>query len=102
MAWVKACNSDQVPEGSALRISLNDQPVGIFNGGGTFYAGSSVCPHAKAWLDEGKVEGKIVTCPKHGWRWDLAQGKAVDNSGYLYQTYPLEKRGNELWIDDGL
>ena len=102
MAWIKIAQTDQVPEGKTLRFDLNGRACAIFNGSGTFYAASAVCPHAKAWLDEGKVEGNIVTCPKHGWKWDLAAGKAVDNSGYLYQTYALKIEGEELWVDDGL
>jgi nitrite reductase/ring-hydroxylating ferredoxin subunit len=35
------------------------------------------CKHQGADLTAGKIEGEVVTCPRHGWRYDLGTGACL-------------------------
>ena len=45
--------------------------------GDKYYAADNRCPHLGGRLSQGKLEGTVVTCPLHGSRFDLKDGKVV-------------------------
>jgi nitrite reductase (NADH) small subunit len=61
-----------VPPGKTTLVYVDDEPVGVFNAGGTFYAIQNACTHA-----EGTLEGVRITCPWHGSVFDVTTGKVL-------------------------
>ncbi len=52
-------------------------------------------------LGEGELEGNVVTCPWHGWQYDVTTGKVVMSPSLGVDTYPVEVRGDEIFVDVG-
>jgi len=52
-------------------------------------------------LGDGPLEGKIVTCPWHGWQYDVTTGKIVQNPSVGVACYAVEVRGAEVFVDLG-
>jgi 3-phenylpropionate/trans-cinnamate dioxygenase ferredoxin subunit len=42
-----------------------------------YYAADNRCPHMGGKLSQGKLEGTIITCPRHGSQFDLSDGRVV-------------------------
>ena len=42
-----------------------------------YYAGGNRCPHMGGKLSQGKLEGTVATCPRHGSQFDLRDGRVV-------------------------
>jgi nitrite reductase (NADH) small subunit len=42
-----------------------------------------------------------VTCPWHGWQYDVTSGKLVTNPAVGVETYPVELRGDDVYVDVG-
>ena len=63
-------------------MEVNGIWIALFNVDGTFYAMDNSCPHAGGPLGEGKVNGGIVECPWHGWRFDIRTGTRVENQNF--------------------
>lgn len=61
--------------------------VGIV--GGKPYAVDNQCPHARAPLAAGRLCGTALTCPVHGWQWDLVTGKPLHSGDPALQTYEV-------------
>jgi nitrite reductase (NADH) small subunit len=70
---------DAIPEGTSAVVTVGDRDVAVFKDGGEFFAIDDRCPHAGASLSSGHVEGGVVTCPWHGWRFRLCDGAWADN-----------------------
>jgi nitrite reductase/ring-hydroxylating ferredoxin subunit len=86
------CQVDEIPEGTAKRVSVAGRDIAVFNLGDRFAAITSRCPHEGAELCEGKVaafanangpgeyfmedERVMVRCPWHGWEFDLKTGQS--------------------------
>lgn len=51
--------------------------VAVYRVGGRLCAVADACPHAGASLSEGEVEGAVVTCPRHGSRFDVGTGERL-------------------------
>ncbi len=77
MAKVLVGKTSELGEGKMTRITAGGKEVLVANVGGTYYATSNICTHAGAELHEGKLNGKELTCPWHGSRWDLSTGGLV-------------------------
>ena len=73
--------------GMVVRVAGRD--VALFNIGGNIYAIGDACAHAGVSLGSGKLRGNIVTCPGHGFRYDVTTGHCVSISGLRVTAYPV-------------
>lgn len=77
MSIVEVAQVDEVPSGAMKSYLAGGKKVLISNIGGKFYAIDNTCTHAGGDLSKGKLEGKVVTCPKHGAKFDVTTGKCI-------------------------
>lgn len=73
--WTAVGSRDHFPDGKAVRVQAGDMPVLVVRHGNKFSAISAVCSHAGGPLDEGELDADIVTCPWHGSRFCIGDGK---------------------------
>jgi nitrite reductase (NADH) small subunit len=99
MAFEKAAKLSEIPPGSVKEVQLAGQPIALANVGGTLYAISNTCLHRGGPLGEGQLEGSVVTCPWHGWQFNVATGKAVQNPNAGVSCFATELRGDEVYVD---
>jgi nitrite reductase/ring-hydroxylating ferredoxin subunit len=65
-------------------------PIAVYRVGSQLVAVADVCPHAGARLSSGELEEGVVTCPRHGSRFDLRTGERLRGPADLpLQTFPL-------------
>jgi nitrite reductase/ring-hydroxylating ferredoxin subunit/uncharacterized membrane protein len=69
--------SSDFPEGELRRVEAGGMPVLLVRRGGRLCGLSNVCSHAGGPLDEGSLDGDVVTCPWHGSRFDVCTGKVI-------------------------
>lgn len=74
-AFVKVAALSELPPGSGRTFRVGGRDVAVFNVGGAVKAIDDACAHMGGPLGEGSLEGCIVTCPWHGWRWDVLTGR---------------------------
>jgi nitrite reductase (NADH) small subunit len=60
--------------GEGKVVAVGDREVAVFNVAGQFHAVDNICPHRGGPLGEGVIDGHVVTCPWHGWRFDVTTG----------------------------
>ena len=81
-----------------LVIEVNGHEIAVFRIGDDFHAVSNVCPHQHSpVIAEGPLEGHVITCPMHGWSYDVRTGRSVNASGFL-RTFELRVVGDTLQI----
>lgn len=84
-----------LPPGRRKIVEIDGRSIGVFNVGGRFYALRNTCPHQGAPLCLGSLsgtalpsrpgeyvwgrEGEILSCPWHGWEFDITTGRSVFN-----------------------
>lgn len=78
---IKVANVGDIPEDEAITVEVAGEQVAVFNVGGTYYAVSNTCPHAGGPLSEGWVDNHEVTCPWHGWSFQLDPAKSDESDG---------------------
>lgn len=75
--------SSEIPPGSMRGFTAAGKKILVANIGGTFHAMDAVCSHMQGDLSKGKLAGSVVTCPRHGSRYDVTTGKVVGNVSSL-------------------
>jgi nitrite reductase (NADH) small subunit len=83
--WVRVGHSSDVPPGSSREVLAGDRVVAVFN-----------CP-----LGEGELCGTTVTCPWHGWQFDVRTGEHRTSASVRQPTLAVKIEGAEIWVDVG-
>lgn len=98
---IKLANIGDIPEKKGIVISLqNGREIALFNVQGKIYALDNACPHMGGPLGEGELEGCVVTCPWHGWQFDVKTGACLNMPGDDSTSLPLEIRDHEIYLMD--
>lgn len=98
MAFERVAKISEIPAGSIREVQVGGQAIALANVAGTVYAISGTCLHRGGPLGEGQLEGRVVTCPWHGWQFDVTTGKAVQNPDAGVGCYAVEVRGEEVFV----
>jgi 3-phenylpropionate/trans-cinnamate dioxygenase ferredoxin subunit len=77
--FVKVAQKNEIPPGTSKAVKVEDKEVLLVNVNGNFYAVSQKCTHMGGDLAKGKLEGNIVTCPRHHSQFDVTNGKVVSH-----------------------
>ncbi len=93
---------EDLPPGSCLSIHLEDRGIALFNLDGQVHALDNTCPHAGGPLGEGTVEGDLVACPWHGWKFHIPTGACKKNPSPSWTVQRYEVRVVEGVIQVGL
>ncbi len=95
---VRVASASEIPPGSAKVVVVLGHPVAVFNVDGSFHAVSNVCLHRGGPIGEGTLDGPIVTCPLHGWEYDVRTGKNVSNPMARLRTYAVRIEGDDILV----
>lgn len=68
---------DELADGDRKPVIVDELPALLFRVGNDFYCIEDVCTHDGQPLTEGPLEGKEITCPRHGARFDISTGAAL-------------------------
>ncbi len=101
MAFLRAAKKDEIPDGSIREFQVNGTTMAVANVDGKFYAINNTCLHRGGPLGQGELEGNVVTCPWHGWQYDVTTGKVTMNPAVGVQAYAVEVRGEDIFIECG-
>jgi nitrite reductase/ring-hydroxylating ferredoxin subunit len=97
-AYVKVTERTLLREGRGQSFNVNGIEVALFLVDGVIHAIENLCPHQHIpVLAEGELEGTVITCPMHGWRFDLATGRGVNASGGL-TLFEVRLQGDDVMI----
>jgi nitrite reductase (NADH) small subunit len=99
MPFVLAAKIADVPVGSVHEVQVAGKAVALANVDGKFFAINNTCLHRGGPLGEGSLQGKTVTCPWHGWEYDVTTGKLLQNPTMGVACYATEVRGEEVFVD---
>lgn len=75
--FIEAAREGDVADGVMKEVTVEGRKILLASVGGRYYAAEGHCPHMGANLANGTLEGTVVTCPRHGSQFDLADGRMV-------------------------
>ena len=94
---VKIAVRSEVPPGTGRVVVALGRVLAVFNLEGSFHAVDNSCPHRGGPLGEGFLKGCVVTCPWHGWQFDVRSGISPLNPRHAVRCVPVEVEGENLF-----
>ena len=86
------------PLAIAASVAFSAEPRRLSGVSGTVYAVDNACPHRGGPLGEGELQGRVLTCPWHGWRWDVTTGASANTPGLRVGCVPVTPAGTDLLV----
>ena|SRR5271157_529844 len=100
MGFVKVGKVADVPKNGMKGYIANGKKMVVANIDGKLYAIGSVCTHRGGPLDKGAIDGHIVTCPWHGSKFDLTDGKVTGGPAQKdEERYAVKTDGEDILVD---
>jgi nitrite reductase/ring-hydroxylating ferredoxin subunit len=97
--FVKAAKKQDIPQGEGIVADVQGIPIAIFNVGGDFFAVQNTCPHRGGPLGEGDLSGSMVTCPWHGWQFDVCKGINIQNPASRLKCFSVKVEGDDVLVE---
>lgn len=99
MPKVKVANTKEIQEGRSKLVTTNGKEIVLFKVNNQFFAMDNTCLHVGGSLAEGEIENNQVTCPLHGWQYDIKSGQNTMPGMGKLNSYKVEVQGEEIFIE---
>ena len=95
--WV--AEMDELAPGAMKLVRASGVAILLVNVDGQVYALSNFCTHSKCYLHNGKLKGKVVTCPCHFAEFDVTTGAVLaPPAKEPLPMYPVKVEGNDIFV----
>jgi nitrite reductase/ring-hydroxylating ferredoxin subunit len=99
VARTRVAAAGDIAPGSGRIVEAGGRTVAVFNVDGVFHAIDNQCPHRGGPLGDGRLDGAIVTCPWHGYRYDVRTGGHQLSASFNVPCYPVTVEGGVVYVD---
>lgn len=96
--FVKMATLDELPEGASKEVEHEGRIYALFNVDGVLSAIDGICPHQGGPLAEGALEGTCVTCPWHGWQFDVRTGRTPLGTRIKLAVFEVKVEGQDVLV----
>lgn len=98
MRWTYVMEEAALREGAVAPA----YPLGILvvlaRVGGAIHALSGKCAHMACPLSGATLEGHVLTCPCHDWRYDVRDGRFLDAPELGLRVFPVRSEAGKLFV----
>ena len=95
---VKLATLEELPVGGAKEVEFEGRVFALFNIDGEISAIDGICPHQGGPLADGTIEGTTVTCPWHGWQFDVRTGQTPLGPKVKHSIYEVKVEGQDVLV----
>jgi cytochrome P450/nitrite reductase/ring-hydroxylating ferredoxin subunit len=88
-----------LPDDSPAAARVGDVDLVLIKHAGAVAVFQGRCPHQGVLLAEGTVEGGVLTCRGHGWRFDCASGVKVGEPQVCLKKFSALVERGQVWVD---
>lgn len=100
MTWVTVARVGEIPEARVNVYAVGDHEVAICNVDGQYYAIDDLCTHDGGSLDQGELDAAQIECPRHGARFDVRSGAAVQLPAFEpVETHAVRVEGDAIQVE---
>ena len=96
---IKIAKTVDLEPDSCMTVTANSEEIALYRVGDAYYASTNTCPHRGGPLGEGLLEDKTITCPWHGWQFDVCKGVSLVNDQVKLKTFPVTVQGDDICIE---
>jgi nitrite reductase/ring-hydroxylating ferredoxin subunit len=87
-----------VPRNGVAVVSAFGRSIVLVRWNGALAAVDDECPHRGGPLSLGEVGDGTITCPLHGWMFDVRTGHATTDPNFVVPVYDVEITGDDIFL----
>lgn len=99
MAKILVADEKEINSGFGKMVTVNGKTIGLFRVGKTIFAMAGTCAHRGGPVGEGELKGSLVTCPWHGWQYDVTTGECKTAKGVKLPTYKALVEAGRIYLE---
>ena len=100
MTWVTVAHTSEVPVSKVAVYEVGDHEVAVCNVDGEFFAIDDLCTHDGGSLDQGELDDAEIECPRHGARFNVRSGAAVQLPAFEpVETHAVRVEGDAIQVE---
>jgi nitrite reductase/ring-hydroxylating ferredoxin subunit len=96
--WVPVLEANNLQDGSMKLVDAYGSPVLLVKVSGQIFAIDNRCPHMGCGFSGGKLDGSVIICPCHDWRFDLRTGEYEDAKELTLVKFEWKVDSGKIWI----
>jgi len=96
--WVAVLPASDLSDGEVIEAMVGERALAVARVGDDVYALDNVCPHAGGPLGDGVLEGCELTCPWHGWTFDVTNGSCTMDPSLEASTVDAKLQGGHIYV----
>ena len=96
--WHPLIPVDALAPGAAVEVVVADRILAVYNVDGSFHVLDGICPHQGGPLGQGHLNGCVVTCPWHGWQFDVTTGHQQINPRIIHPGMATRVEGDMVHV----
>jgi nitrite reductase/ring-hydroxylating ferredoxin subunit len=96
--FVPVLEEKELKEGEMKRLSIEGTPVLLIKQQGKIFALDNRCPHQGCALSGGALDGLVIVCPCHDWRFNLETGEYEDGPSLKLNMFEWKLESGKIWV----
>lgn len=96
--FTSVAKRSELQPGEGKVVHVNGHAIALFNIDDTFHAIDNTCLHRGGPLGDGQVDEDVVTCPWHGWQYDVTTGECTTTPGQQVESYEVRVEGDDIQV----
>lgn len=97
--WIAVASVTALAPESARVVRANGLELALIHSSDGIIAMDNACPHSGGALGEGRVQGQTITCPLHGWQFDIRSGKCLSEKQAAQRLYATKIAEDQVWVE---
>src|SRR6059036_3079718 len=94
--FVPIAEKKDLPDGSGRVVNVEGRSIALFRVKDEYFALANVCLHRGGPLGEGSLNGSTITCPWHGWKFDVRTGSFTVIPTLKVTTYKVREQNGSV------
>ena len=97
--FIKVAEKSELANVPAKIVNVDGRNIALFRVKDEFFATANLCLHRGGPLGEGVLSGSLVTCPWHGWKFDVKTGSFTVIPTLKVPTYKVKEENGAVLIE---
>ncbi len=90
---------NEVPNFGKKVVFVSGREILLVNIKGVIHACENECPHQGSPLTAAVVKEGTISCPRHGYRFNLSDGRCGDHPDFTLRIFPVRLEGDDILVD---
>ncbi|MDA1161681.1 MAG: Rieske (2Fe-2S) protein [Planctomycetota bacterium] len=95
----RVASLQEIPSDTGLEVTAGGRVIALFNVDGQVRAIDGICAHAGGPIAKGILNGQIITCPWHGWQYDVTNGTHCLTPAICQQPFEVTVEGEDVFVE---